>query len=103
METNMGIPSIDKNGNPILIYKTPKYYYHNNPEYRKNVKAKNLENYHKKKAENAEKNNERTRNINRNKYHNDPEYNEKKKADNLARYYANKAKKAEQANAQISQ
>jgi hypothetical protein len=103
MENNMGIQSVDKDGNPILIYKTSKYYYHNSPEFKERVKAKNRENYHKKKAENAEKENERTRTINKNKYNNNPEYKEKKKAEALARYYANKAKKAEQANAQSSQ
>lgn len=101
MENGLGIESIDKDGNPVLIYKTPKYYYHNNPEFREKVKAKNRENYHKNKAENAARDNERTRAINKNKYKDDPEYREKKKADALARYYLNKAKKAEQANANI--
>lgn len=101
MENGLGIQSIDKDGNPILIYKTPKYYYRNNPEFREKVKAMNRENYHKKKVENAEKDNERTRVHNKNKYTDDPAYREKKKADALARYYANKAKKAEQANVTI--
>ena len=99
----MGIQSVDKDGNPILIYKTSKYYYHNSPEFKERVKAKNRENYHKKKAENAEKDNERTRTINKNKYNDNPEYREKKKNEALARYYANKAKKAEQAQTQSSQ
>jgi hypothetical protein len=103
MENNMGIQSVDKDGNPILIYKTSKYYYHNSPEFKERVKAKNRENYHKKKAENAEKDNERTRTINKNKYNDNPEYREKKKNEALARYYANKAKKAEQAQTQSSQ
>lgn len=90
-QTNMGIPSVDKDGNPTLIYKTSKYYYHHNPEFREKLKAKNRENYHKKKAEKAEYDNERTRNINRNKYHENAEYREKKKADSLRRYYLKKA------------
>jgi hypothetical protein len=102
MENNMGIQSVDKDGNPVLIYKTSKYYYHNSPEFRERVKAKNRENYHKNKTVNAEKDNERTRIINKNKYHDNPEYKEKKKAESRARYYANKAKKAEQSNAQSS-
>lgn len=99
----MGIQSVDKDGNPILIYKTSKYYYHHDPEFREKMKAKNRENYHKRKAQDAEKENERTRIINKNKYHDNPEYKEKKKADARARYYLNKAKKAELANAQSSQ
>lgn len=98
----MGIQSVDKNGNPILIYKTSKYYYHNCPEFREKVKAINRENYHKRKAQNAEKENERTRILNKNKYHENPEYKEKKKADALARYYANKAKKAQELASQSS-
>jgi hypothetical protein len=92
--TNMGIQSVDKDGNPSLIYKTSKYYYHNCPEYKEKLKAKNKENYHKKKAERAEQDNERTRNINRNRYHENAEYREKKKADALARYYAKKAQQS---------
>lgn len=101
MENGLGIQSIDKDGNPILIYKTPKYYYRNNPEFREKVKAMNRENYHKKKVENAEKDNERTRVHNKNKYKEDETYRLKKRADALARYYSNKAKKAEQANVTI--
>lgn len=95
MENNMGIQSIDKDGNPILIYKTPKYYYRNNPVYREKVKAMNLANYHKNRAERAERDNEKMKVHNKNKYAENPEYREKKKADSLARYYANKAKKAQ--------
>lgn len=88
--TNMGIESVDKEGNSILIYKTSKYYYHHCPEYKERVKAKNKENYHKKRVERAEIDNERTRNIHKNRYHANEEYREKKKADSLARYYAKK-------------
>lgn len=75
----------------IVKYKTFKYYYDTNPEFKERVKAQLRENYRKRKDKDPETERKRTRDINKNKYDNNPEYREKKKADALARYYAKKA------------
>jgi hypothetical protein len=90
MQNGMGIPFVDADGNMVLKYKTPKYYYHNCEEYRERMKMKMRENYHKKKAENSEFDKERTKTRNKARYHEDPEYREKQKAANKARYHAKK-------------
>lgn len=89
----MGIEVVDANGNITLKYKTSKYYYHNNEQFRERAKTMMRENYRRRKAENPEKERERLRDLNRNKYQNDPEYREKKKADNRARSQAKRLAK----------
>lgn len=86
----MGIPVVDADGNITLKYKTAKWYYHNNSEYREKVIASNKANYLKKKNVNPEVVKEKDRSYMKNKYHEDHEYRERQKARALARYYAKK-------------
>lgn len=93
MEDYMGIPYVDADGNIQLKYKTAKWYYHNDENYRAKVKEQMRQNYLKKKAENPEYDCERQRAYQKKKYDENPEYRAKKNEAAKRRYHEKKAQR----------
>jgi CRISPR/Cas system-associated endonuclease/helicase Cas3 len=91
---HLGFEVQQADGTVELKYKTPKYYYHNNPEARERMKETSKKQYYKLKTENPDALREKARNAQKKKYDNDAEFRSRKNEYNKQMYYKRKALKA---------
>lgn len=94
MDKCYGIEYVDANGNKKLKYKTPLWYYDNDPQFKERMKMKAREYAKKVREMNPEYGKETTRLCHKKRYETDPEYRQKKIDYAKRRYHEKKAQKA---------